>query len=79
MGEYDAITALVTGGASGIGAAIVARLVASGARVAVLDQSLPEPTDSAVIRVQADVTSDAAVVDAVASAVEQLGGLDVLV
>ncbi|MEO6880254.1 MAG: SDR family oxidoreductase, partial [Mycobacteriaceae bacterium] len=42
-------------------------------------QSLPEPTDSAVIRVQADVTSDAAVVDAVASAVEQLGGLDVLV
>jgi NAD(P)-dependent dehydrogenase (short-subunit alcohol dehydrogenase family) len=60
--------AVVTGGASGIGAACVAQLQAAGAHVVVLDLA------SGV-----DVAEEAQVVDAVAGAVSELGGLDVAV
>ena len=39
MGRLDGQVAIVTGGASGLGAAVVARLVREGARVGVLDRS----------------------------------------
>ncbi|MBB2902542.1 NAD(P)-dependent dehydrogenase (short-subunit alcohol dehydrogenase family) [Kineococcus radiotolerans] len=72
---------LVTGGASGIGAATVRRFLAEGARVAVLDRvfegSPAVPGDA--LAVVADLTDDGAVRAAVAAAVEGLGGLDVLV
>ena len=79
--ELDGLTALVTGGASGIGLA-TARLMASrGARVAILDREIPGSVsgDGSLRPVVADVTDDAAVRSAVAAAVEALGGLDILV
>lgn len=62
--------AIVTGGASGIGAACVARLQDAGARVEVLDVHAAPPTD---------VADEAEVVTSVARAVGALGGLDIAI
>lgn len=78
MAEFDGRKALVTGGASGIGAATAARLTARGARVAVLDLNV-EGLPDGLVGVRADVTDDASVRAAVASAVDQLGGLDIVI
>jgi len=70
--EIAGCNALVTGGASGIGAAIATELRARGARVAVADRAGP-----------ADITTDlshpGSAGQMVAGAVEHLGGLDLLV
>ena len=67
---------LVTGGASGIGAAVARAFLTEGARVTVLDrQSSPDPD---VTSVEGDVRSLADNERAVAAAARQ-GGLDVLV
>ncbi|HEU5045718.1 MAG TPA: SDR family oxidoreductase [Nocardioidaceae bacterium] len=76
MSSFTGLSALVTGGASGIGAAVVRALTAGGAHVAVLDRS---ESSSEVFSVCADVSDDEAVRAAVSSAVAHLGGLDVLV
>jgi NAD(P)-dependent dehydrogenase (short-subunit alcohol dehydrogenase family) len=69
--------ALVTGGASGIGAAVVDILRRSGARVAVLDiQEVAAPVDVAL---RCDVSDEAQVVAAVSEARGALGGIDVAV
>ncbi|HEY9293678.1 MAG TPA: SDR family oxidoreductase [Microlunatus sp.] len=78
MGEFDGRKALVTGGASGIGAAIAARLVAGGARVAVLDRNVDD-LGPGLVGCQADVTDDAAVRAAVSKAIDELGGLDIVI
>jgi NAD(P)-dependent dehydrogenase (short-subunit alcohol dehydrogenase family) len=77
-GEFDGVRALVTGGASGIGAAVARVLRERGAAVAVLDRDVSHAAEG-LVAVRADVTDDAAVRAAVAEAVERLGGLDVLV
>ena len=68
--------AIVTGGASGIGAACVAQLRAAGARVAVLDLTAAPEAD---VSLPVDVSSEAAAVEGVRDVVAQLGGLDVAV
>jgi 2-hydroxycyclohexanecarboxyl-CoA dehydrogenase len=68
-------TAVVTGGASGIGRAVAARLRKDGLRVAVIDLS---PTDDEFGHV-ADVTDRAQVDAAVAAIHEQFGPILVLV
>jgi 2-keto-3-deoxy-L-fuconate dehydrogenase len=70
--------ALVTGGASGIGRAVVELLLERGALVAVLDRDVSGAPEGA-LAVRADVTDDAAVRAAVAEAAEKLGGIDMLV
>jgi NAD(P)-dependent dehydrogenase (short-subunit alcohol dehydrogenase family) len=79
MAELSNLSALVTGGASGIGLAIARAFLAADAKVAILDVA-DAPTDLAgVISVRADITDDAQVRAAVEAAVEALGGLDILV
>ncbi|KAB2976138.1 SDR family oxidoreductase [Streptomyces sp. SS1-1] len=78
MSDFEGLTALVTGGASGIGRATADLLAARGARVAVLDLD-PSAVDKPLLAYRADVSDDASVRTAVADAVAALGGLDVLV
>ncbi|WP_298747041.1 SDR family NAD(P)-dependent oxidoreductase [uncultured Serinicoccus sp.] len=75
--DMDGLTALVTGGASGIGAAAVGALASRGARVAVLDRS-PGGAEAALV-VQADVADRASVESAVAEVVQRWGRLDIVV
>jgi NAD(P)-dependent dehydrogenase (short-subunit alcohol dehydrogenase family) len=77
-GEFTGLASLVTGGASGIGAAIVAELTARGARTAVLDRTPPAET-AAALAVVGDVTDDGSVRDAVATVAAHFGGLDVVI
>ncbi|WP_328346506.1 SDR family oxidoreductase [Streptomyces violaceus] len=78
MSDFEGIKALVTGGASGIGRATAGLLAERGAQVAVLDLD-PSPVDKPLLAYRADVTDDASVREAVAAAVADLGGLDVLI
>ncbi len=71
-------TALVTGGAAGIGQAAAAALTAAGMRVAVVDRDEAVPP-SGGFAVRADVGRSSECARAVAEAVTELGRLDVLV
>jgi len=75
MPELTGLTALVTGGGSGIGLATARLLASRGAEVAVLDL---KPGDE-FTSVTADVADDASVRLAVNAAAGRLGGLDILV
>jgi 3-oxoacyl-[acyl-carrier protein] reductase len=70
---------LVTGGATGIGAAAVAVLSAAGADVAATYHQTPPPEGLAASWTQCDVRDAEAVSAMVQHTAEQLGGLDVLV
>ncbi|MFD5865832.1 SDR family NAD(P)-dependent oxidoreductase [Agromyces sp. NPDC127015] len=76
-GEFDGLVAVVTGGASGIGAAIATRLRRGGARVAVFDLR-PEASD-ADLAVAVDVADDASVRAGVERVVAEFGRLDIVV
>ena len=78
MTDFEGLKALVTGGASGIGRATAELLAARGAQVAVLDLD-PSSVTEPLLGHKADVSDDASVRQAVAAAVAELGGLDVLV
>jgi 2-hydroxycyclohexanecarboxyl-CoA dehydrogenase len=81
--RLDGKTALVTGGASGIGASCCRRLAAEGARVAVCDVNVDGAREVAgEIGAEAfamDVTDPASVRDAAAGATETLGPVTLLV
>jgi NAD(P)-dependent dehydrogenase (short-subunit alcohol dehydrogenase family) len=76
--EYDGLAAIVTGGASGIGAAVARELLSRGARVAALDLD-PSGAPGGVLAIRADVSDDASVRQAVAEVVEAFDRLDVVV
>ena len=78
MSDFEGLKALVTGGASGIGRATAELLASRGAQVAVLDLD-PTSVEKPLLGYQADVTDDESVRRAVAAAVADLGGLDVLI
>ncbi len=77
-GDFDGLVAAVTGGASGIGAAIAAELVRGGARVAVLDlqaDGVAEP----LVGFPCDVADDVSVRAAIQGVVDHFGQLDIVV
>jgi 2-keto-3-deoxy-L-fuconate dehydrogenase len=79
--DFDGVTAIVTGGSSGIGAAVVRELRDRGAKVAVLDVD-PEPVSAGDPNVRAwgcDVRDDESVRGAVAAVASTFGGVDVLI
>src|SRR5260370_42497393 len=71
--ELTGTTARVTGGASGMGAAVAEALQRKGVAVASLDV---QPGGPAKVKVECDVSDEAAVRSSVDAAVAQLGGLD---
>jgi NAD(P)-dependent dehydrogenase (short-subunit alcohol dehydrogenase family) len=76
--DFGGRVALVTGGASGIGAATVELLRNCGARVAVLDLNL-DGLQGEVLGIEGDVTRSTDADEAVARVESELGPLDVLV
>jgi NAD(P)-dependent dehydrogenase (short-subunit alcohol dehydrogenase family) len=76
--EFDNLVAVVTGGASGIGAAVVSQLLEAGARVAVFDIDVASAHPDA-LGVVADVSDDASVRAGIEAVVAQYGGIDIVV
>ena len=85
MTKLDGKVAVVTGGAGGIGAAIVERYVLEGAAVAIADRALDEAEALArrlgarAFAVPLDVTSRASIDAMVAAVVDRAGGFDIVV
>jgi len=76
--------AVVTGGASGIGSAIVDAFAAKGATVVVLDRAMQAAQrkvsqGSAAAAIDCDVTLEQSVADAITAVSEQFGRIDILV
>src|SRR4026209_2708563 len=70
-------TAVVTGGAKGIGAATARMLEDAGARVAVFD--IDSQDDLAFGSIAVDVTNERSVKGGLSRVAEQFGGIDILV
>lgn len=75
--QATGLRVLVTGASGTFGQAICHRLTGLGADVIGLDVS-PSPDDRITV-LPCDLTDDTAVADAVATALERLGGLDILI
>ena len=79
--EIRNCTALVTGGASGLGAAAARRIVAAGGKVAIFDvqeekgNQLAAELGPSVIFCKTDVTNEASVNQSIAAAKEAFGGV----
>lgn len=76
--EFEGLVAVVSGGASGIGAGVVEELAARGARVAAFDLTIDRLPEG-VLAVRVDVADDASVRAGVQEVVSAWGRLDVVV
>ena len=79
MKEFTGCVAVVTGGASGIGAAVAALLAERDAVVAVLDRDIGSVDPDRFVAIRCDISSTAEVDAAVSEVVARCGGLDVVV
>ncbi|MHC5012326.1 MAG: SDR family NAD(P)-dependent oxidoreductase [Planctomycetota bacterium] len=80
MTALDQKVVLVTGGASGIGKAVVSAARRDGARVASLDVTRPDAaSDEEVLHLPCDVRSSLSVDSAVEEVISHFGGIDGLV
>lgn len=87
-GEFDGLVAIVTGGASGIGAAIASELSRGGATVVVFDlqtDQVAEPPPGGMVGginplgIRCDISDDDSVRAAVQEVVDRFGRLDIVV
>jgi len=78
MPEFQGLVAIVTGGASGIGAAIADRLHNAGAAVAVFDLQ-PESASKAHFALEVDIAQDNSVRSGVAAVVAEFGRIDIVI
>ena len=76
--ELSTLTAVVTGGASGLGAAIAGKLQSMGAQVAVFDLN-PADLPAGQLGFTCDVSDDASVQAAIDGTVAAFGGVDIVV
>lgn len=76
--DFAGLTAIVTGGASGIGAAIAQRLHESGANVAVLDLNVAD-IEAPLVGFQASVADRSQVNEAVEAIAAKFGGIDIVI
>jgi 2-keto-3-deoxy-L-fuconate dehydrogenase len=82
MNDFDGLSAVVTGGASGIGAATVELLLSRGASVAVLDRSITAvqvDQNRRTLRVPCDISDPRSTASAITTVTDTFGGLDILI
>ena len=75
---FHDLVAIVTGGASGIGAAIVDRLASAGARVAIFDLNIDRVSDEYFAQ-RVDIADTDSVNAGVAAVAERFGRIDIVV
>jgi 2-keto-3-deoxy-L-fuconate dehydrogenase len=79
MNDFDGLVAVITGGASGIGAATATELRGRGARVAVLDLAYATVSNTGALEVPCNVADPESVGIAIDTVASALGTIDVLI
>jgi NAD(P)-dependent dehydrogenase (short-subunit alcohol dehydrogenase family) len=75
--EFEGLTAVVTGGASGIGLATANMLASGGANVVALD--LTPHIEPPLMGIRCDVSDDASVKGAIEAVIQRFGQLDIVI
>jgi 2-keto-3-deoxy-L-fuconate dehydrogenase len=79
MNDFEGLVAVITGGASGIGAATATELRGRGARVAVLDLAYATVSSTGMLEVPCNVADPDSVGIAIDTVASALGAIDVLI
>ena len=77
--DFEGLRAIVTGGASGIGAATASMLFSRGARVSVLDRQEPLNPVNGIHYLSCDIQDRSSVEKSVHTSASTMGGLDIVI